>query len=101
VLCYPPFSHLIRIVCSAPDVRSAATAARALHERLRCELASLGTSVLGPAALLRLRGRARRALLLKAHERAATVRAVDQALRDVVRAREHAGVSLSVDVDPH
>jgi primosomal protein N' (replication factor Y) len=100
-LSYPPFSHLMRIVCSAPDGAPAMAAAQELRARLLGELASLDTSVLGPAALFRLRGRARRALLLKAHERPPTVRAIDRALGAVASARAHAGVSFSVDVDPH
>jgi primosomal protein N' (replication factor Y) len=100
-LSYPPFSHLVRIVCSSAEAAPAIAAAAALHARLRTELSSLRTSVLGPAALFRLRGRARRALLLKADERLPTVRAVDRALAAVALSRAHAGVSFSVDVDPH
>src|ERR1019366_4078104 len=33
-LAYPPFSSLIRVVCSAPEARDAGAAAAALHERL-------------------------------------------------------------------
>ena len=78
---YPPFAHLIRVVCSAPESARAATAARALNERLHADLAQSGTTVLGPAALFRLRGRERSALLLKARERLPAVGAVDRALR--------------------
>jgi primosomal protein N' (replication factor Y) (superfamily II helicase) len=97
---YPPFSSLIRIVCSAPDGAPAARAASALSERLRAELASEQVQVLGPAALFRLRGRERRALLLKTGRCAVTVRAVGAAVRRAAAAREHSGVSFSVDVDP-
>jgi primosomal protein N' (replication factor Y) len=97
---YPPFSGLIRVVCSAPDGARVAGAASAVGELLRAELASVQVQVLGPAALFRLRGRERRALLLKTGERAVTVRAVDLAVHRVAATREHAGVSFSVDVDP-
>jgi primosomal protein N' (replication factor Y) (superfamily II helicase) len=97
---YPPFSVLIRVVCSAPDGARAAGSAAALNERLRAELASARVQVLGPAPLFRLRGRERRALLLKTLEPALTVRAVDVSVRRIAAAREHAGVSFSVDVDP-
>jgi len=49
-----------------------------------------------------LRGRERRALVVKAPpaERAAVIGAVGEAVRRVAEARVHAGVALSVDVDP-
>jgi primosomal protein N' (replication factor Y) len=101
---YPPYSHLIRIVCAATDARRALSAASALRERLDCTLpdphAADAASVLGPAALFRLRGRERQVLVVKAAERRPAVRAVDEAVRRVAAARTHAGVSFSVDVDP-
>jgi primosomal protein N' (replication factor Y) len=94
---YPPFAHLIRIVCGAPEAARSQAAADAVRERLdgleRC-------SVLGPAALFRLRGRERRMLLVKAAERGAAVGGVGAAVQRAASAREHAGVSFSVDVDP-
>ncbi len=39
-------------------------------------------------------------LVVKAAERAAAVRAVGAAVRDVAADRAHRGVSFSVDVDP-
>ena len=100
MLAYPPFSQLIRIVCAAPEASRAAAAAGAIGERLRERIGDHGASVLGPAALFRLRGRERRALLLKASDREGTVRAVDEAVRAIAPAREHTGVSFSVDVEP-
>jgi primosomal protein N' (replication factor Y) len=99
-LSYPPFSHLVRVVCSAPDLAPAAAAARDLGAQVRARVSELGTAVLGPAELFRLRGRERRALLLKTHERAGTVRAIDEALRALASTRAYAGVNFSVDVDP-
>ncbi|HEY5344115.1 MAG TPA: primosomal protein N' [Solirubrobacteraceae bacterium] len=97
---YPPFSHLIRIVCSAVDAAPARTAADALRERLRIVPPGPDASVLGPADLFRLRGRERQVLVVKASERRPAVHAVGEAVRRVAAAREHAGVSFSVDVDP-
>jgi primosomal protein N' (replication factor Y) len=97
---YPPFSHLIRIVCAAVDPVPARAAADALRERLRSSPPGPGSSVLGPAALFRLRGRERRVLVVKAPERRLAVHAVGEAVRRVASARTHAGVSFSVDVDP-
>jgi primosomal protein N' (replication factor Y) len=97
---YPPFSHLIRIVCAAVDPLPARAAADALRERLRSLPPGPDSSVLGPASLFRLRGRERQVLVVKAAERRPAVHAVGEAVRRVAAAREHAGVSFSVDVDP-
>jgi primosomal protein N' (replication factor Y) len=97
---YPPFSHLIRVVCAAVDPAPARAAADALRERLRSLPPGPDSSVLGPASLFRLRGRERQVLVVKAAERRLAVHAVGEAVRRVASAREHAGVSFSVDVDP-
>jgi primosomal protein N' (replication factor Y) len=99
-LSYPPFSHLIRIVFGAVESPPALAAARKVRARLSASLPDSEASVLGPAALFRLRGRERHVLVVKASERRMAVRAVGQAVQDVAAAREHAGVSFSVDVDP-
>ena len=97
---YPPFSHLIRIVCSSVDPAPARAAANALRERLRIVPPGPDASVLGPADLFRLRGRERQVLVVKAAERRPAVHAVGEAVRRVAAAREHVGVSFSVDVNP-
>jgi primosomal protein N' (replication factor Y) len=97
-LCYPPYSHLVRIELTAADARRAESLAEHLRGRLEEELPA-DTRLLGPAPRFRLRGRHRRQLLLKAVDRAATV----TGLGDVVgalTARQLRGVALSVDVDP-
>jgi primosomal protein N' (replication factor Y) len=96
---YPPFSHLIRVVCAAVESAPARAAAGALAERLALETTP-DTSVLGPASLFRLRGQERQVLVVKASERRPAVRAVGEAVRLVARDRAHKGVSFSVDVDP-
>jgi primosomal protein N' (replication factor Y) len=96
---YPPFSHLIRIVCSAPEPAPALAAASALRETLAGSLPA-EAGVLGPAALIRLRGRERQVLLIKADRRRPAVAAVSAALRRVAPVRAHGGVNFSVDVDP-
>jgi primosomal protein N' (replication factor Y) len=97
---YPPFSHLVRIVCSATDARAAHAAASAVGESLRESFGGEGPAVLGPAALFRLRGRERRVLVVKAAERRPSVAAVGEAVQRIASARTHAGVSFGVDVDP-
>jgi primosomal protein N' (replication factor Y) len=93
---YPPFSSLIRVLCSAAqeaDARAAATA-------LRGQIAAAEAVVLGPAPLFRLRGRARSQLVIKAGDRAAAIRAVGEAIDGLSTRAAKRGVSLSVDVDP-
>jgi primosomal protein N' (replication factor Y) (superfamily II helicase) len=119
-LSYPPFSHLIRVVCSAPEIAPARAAASALAGELRAALlgraraasapvrplvgndpaADPQTRVLGPAALFKLRGQERQVLVVKAPERRSAVRAVGEAVRRLAEDRSHRGVSVSVDVDP-
>jgi len=94
---YPPFSHLIRIVCSAQQPAAVSDAARALRAALG---AIPDAQVLGPAPLFRLRGRERAQLVIKAGERAAAVAAAGAAVAAVAGERVRRGVAFSVDVDP-
>jgi primosomal protein N' (replication factor Y) len=93
---YPPFASLIRIVCSAVE----ATDALELSAELSRRIAAPGASVLGPAPLFALRGRARSQLVIKASDRAAAIGSVGAAVDGVARAASRRGVSVSVDVDP-
>ena len=94
---YPPFSHLIRIVCSAPDPHAAADAATAV----RAALGNIqGATILGPAPLFRLRGRERAQLVIKGAHRAPSVHAAGAAVSAVAGERARRGVAFSVDVDP-
>jgi primosomal protein N' (replication factor Y) len=94
---YPPFSHLVRIVCSAPQPAAVADAARAV----RAALGSIpAAQVLGPAPLFRLRGRERAQLVIKAGERGPAVHAAGAAVAAVAGERARRGVAFSVDVDP-
>jgi primosomal protein N' (replication factor Y) (superfamily II helicase) len=103
---YPPFSHLIRIVCSAVEADRARAAATAVREQLSLSAGGrdvgLGdaVAVLGPASLFRLRGRERQVIVVKAAERRAAVQAAGAAVARVAAARAHVGVNFSVDVDP-
>jgi primosomal protein N' (replication factor Y) len=100
-LAYPPFSHLIRVTCSAAAAAQARAAAQAVRNRLPARDAQAGITVLGPAPLFRLRGRERETLLAKASARRDAVRAIGEAVAAVAAGGEHAGVSFSVDVEPH
>jgi primosomal protein N' (replication factor Y) len=97
---YPPFSHLVRVVCSSrePGPETAAALAVSMH------LDAPDASVLGPAPLFRLKGRERAQIMIKApageEQRAAVVRAVRRAVEAAAGDRSLSGASLSVDVDP-
>jgi primosomal protein N' (replication factor Y) len=88
---YPPYGHLIRVVCSSARPGLALTAAAELRERLETD-----AQLLGPAPLFRLRGRDRAQLVVKAQDRRAAVAAVG----DAVARPLHREVAVSVDVDP-
>ena len=94
---YPPFSNLIRIVCSAPELAAVRGAAQALRAALG-EIPA--AQVLGPAPLFRLRGRERAQLVIKAGDRAGAVQAAGEAVAEVAADRTRRGVAYSVDVDP-
>jgi primosomal protein N' (replication factor Y) len=89
---YPPFSTLIRVVCSSQAHGAALVAATAVRERL--------DDALGPAPLFRLRGRERAQVVVKAVHRARAVGAVGAAVTAVAADRAHRHASFSVDVDP-
>jgi primosomal protein N' (replication factor Y) len=97
-LAYPPFSSLVRVVCASEH----AARAHAAAEAVRAGISGGGVSVLGPAALFRLRGRERRVLVVKAlpEHRSGAIRQIGEAVRRVARVPAHSRVSFSVDVDP-
>jgi primosomal protein N' (replication factor Y) len=90
---YPPFSTLIRVVCSSEAAGAAQSAAAAVRERLQ-------VPALGPAPLFRLRGRERSQVVVKADDRRAAIADVDAAVRLVAADRAHKAAAFSVDVDP-
>jgi primosomal protein N' (replication factor Y) (superfamily II helicase) len=96
---YPPFSHLVRIELSGPEVAALDRAAARLRSGLDASLPS-AAQVLGPAPRFRLRGRERRQLLVKATERQPVVAAVRGVVDSAAARRELRGLSLAVDVDP-
>src|SRR6478672_8815263 len=90
---YPPFRHLVRVVATGPDERAPA----ALLEELK---AGLGADALGPAPLLRLRGKHRAQLVSKTDEPRRVAARVAQLLSAAAPAMSKAGVTAVVDVDP-
>jgi len=93
---YPPFSTLIRVVCSADRAEPAQSVAEAV---LRAAASVPGT-VLGPAPLFRLRGRSRMQLVFKCEQRSAGIASVGSAVDRVADVAARQRVSVSVDVDP-
>jgi primosomal protein N' (replication factor Y) (superfamily II helicase) len=90
---YPPFRHLVRVVATGADER----APSALLEELK---AGLGEELLGPAPLLRLRGRYRAQLVAKTSEPRRVAARAAQLLAAAAPAMRKAGVTAVVDVDP-
>jgi primosomal protein N' (replication factor Y) len=94
VLGYPPFRHLVRVVVSGPEPDGPM---RALGELK----AALGDSqLLGPAPLLRLRGRHRAQLVAKTDRPGALAARAAKALAAAAPAMRKAGLTVVVDVDP-
>jgi primosomal protein N' (replication factor Y) (superfamily II helicase) len=91
---YPPFRHLLRIVVSGPE---ADAPMRALQE-LKAALDD--ADLLGPAPILRLRGRHRAQLVAKTDKPGALAARTARALATAAPAMRKAGLAAVVDVDP-
>jgi primosomal protein N' (replication factor Y) len=94
VLGYPPYRHLVRVVVSGPVLDDAM---RALEELK----AGLGDAeLLGPAPLLRLRGRSRAQLVGKTDRPRALATRAATLLSSAAVPMRRAGLAVVVDVDP-
>jgi len=91
---YPPFRHLVRVVVTGPEPEAPM---RALAE-LKAALG--GDELLGPAPLLRLRGRHRAQLVAKTERPGALAARAAKALVAAAPAMRRAGLAVVVDVDP-
>ena len=93
---YPPFQHLVRIVVSGkgPDEPTA------LLSELRAGLDRGDAELLGPAPLLRLRGRYRAQLLAKTANPRPLASLAGRLLSAAAPAMRRDGLAVSVDVDP-
>jgi primosomal protein N' (replication factor Y) len=91
---YPPFGHLISIVASGSDPAAPEQLLRELSRRLD------GADLLGPAPLLRLRGRHRAQLVAKTDRPRAVAARAGQMLAAAAPAMRKAGVNAVIDVDP-
>jgi primosomal protein N' (replication factor Y) (superfamily II helicase) len=93
---YPPFRHLVRVVVAGP----AEGEPLRLLEELRAGLDGSGADLLGPAPLLRLRGRHRAQLVAKTDEPRRVAARAAQLLAAAAPAMRRAGLTVVVDVDP-
>jgi primosomal protein N' (replication factor Y) len=93
LLGYPPFSHLVRIVVSGPDPDAPLQALSEVKEGLTGD-------VLGPAPLLRLRGKYRAQLVAKTEQPRALAAQASRLLSAAAPAMRRAGLAAVVDVDP-
>jgi primosomal protein N' (replication factor Y) len=91
---YPPFAHLVRIVVTGPELEPVVRALDELKAGIK------GAELLGPAALLRLRGKHRAQLVAKTeHPRRLATQAA-HLLSAAAPAMRRRGLTAVVDVDP-
>ncbi len=93
---YPPYSHLVSLVVSGPD---AVGPDRVLQE-VKTRLEDIETQLLGPAPLLRLRGRHRSQLVAKTQDPRRIARAAASLFEAATPALRRDGLTAVVDVDP-
>lgn len=91
---YPPFSHLVRIVVSGPALAPVLRVLEELRDGIR------DGQLLGPAPLLRLRGRYRAQLVAKTDRPRAVATQAARLLTAAAPAMRRAGLAVVVDVDP-
>jgi primosomal protein N' (replication factor Y) (superfamily II helicase) len=96
VLGYPPYRHLVSVLVSGPE-RDAPLAA--LRE-LRARLDGIEAELLGPAPILRLRGRHRAQLIAKTTQPRSVARHVSALLAAAAPTMRRDGLTVVVDVDP-
>jgi primosomal protein N' (replication factor Y) (superfamily II helicase) len=92
---YPPFRHLVRIVVAGPEPEAPSQALAELRDGLGAE-----DDVLGPAPLLRLRGKYRAQLVAKTQRPGRIAARAGRLLSTAAPAMRRAGLTAVVDVDP-
>jgi primosomal protein N' (replication factor Y) len=91
---YPPFRHLVRVVVAGPEPEAPLQALAELRARLD------GAELLGPAPLLRLRGRYRAQLIAKTEQPRRIAGPAGRLLAAAAPAMRRDGLTAVVDVDP-
>jgi primosomal protein N' (replication factor Y) len=92
---YPPFRHLVRILATGTSDGEPLRLLEELRAGLRVD-----AELLGPAPLLRLRGRHRAQLVAKTERPRQLATQVAHMLAAAAPAMRHAGLTAVVDVDP-
>jgi primosomal protein N' (replication factor Y) len=95
---YPPYRHLVAILVSGPAPDAPLAALRELRARL--EGAGAEGNLLGPAPVLRLRGRYRAQLVAKTTQPRSVARHASTLLAAAARTMRRDGLTAVVDVDP-
>jgi primosomal protein N' (replication factor Y) (superfamily II helicase) len=98
VLGYPPFRHLVSILVAGPEPGAPLAALRELRARLEAD--GVDAVLLGPAPVLRLRGRHRAQLIAKTTQPRALARRASALLAAAARTMRRDGLTAVVDVDP-
>jgi primosomal protein N' (replication factor Y) len=91
---YPPFRHIVRIVASGPEQSEVMRLLGEIRDGIPDE------DLIGPAPLLRLRGRHRAQLVAKSTRPRRIASAAAQLLQAAAPAMRRAEMSAVVDVDP-
>jgi primosomal protein N' (replication factor Y) len=91
---YPPFAHLVRILVSGPEPEPVLRALSELKTGIE------GTELLGPAPLLRLRGKHRAQLVAKTQHPRRIASQAARLLASAAPAMRRARLTAVVDVDP-
>lgn len=97
-LAYPPFVHLVNIICLSRQSGKSSKAVEHLKEKLEPSLTS--ESLLGPADLFRLKGWSRSHVLLKTDSVERTLAAIKPVIEHYREPYGNRGVRIVVDVDP-
>jgi len=91
---YPPFAHVVRIVVAGPALEPVVRALEELKAGIK------GAELLGPAALLRLRGKHRAQLVAKTTQPRRIASQAARLLSAAAPAMRRANLTAVVDVDP-
>jgi primosomal protein N' (replication factor Y) len=91
---YPPYRHLVRVLAAGPDAAAPLQALAELRDALP------DADLLGPAPLLRLRGRYRAQLVAKTEQPRRVAAQAARLLSAAAPAMRRAGLTAVVDVDP-
>jgi len=93
---YPPFSHLVSVAVSGPEQDAPLRVLRELRDALQLP----GVKLIGPAPLLRLRGRFRAQIVAKTSSPRAFASRAATLLAAAAPAMRRDGLAVVVDVDP-